>query len=216
MTVLLIITGTVFVFALEYDNAKTIGNLSFGEKIMASAFHSVSTRTAGFATVSQDGLTAGSKFLSCILMFIGGSPAGTAGGIKTTTAAMLILTCMTVVYGRRDTECFGRRIPVENFRTGFAVVMLALLFLTAAVTMLTIFEPGKDFLDLLYEAVSAIGTVGLSANLTPSLGFGSKLVVMSLMYVGRIGPITIALVFGGKKNPKEFTRELPEKRIMVG
>ena len=216
MTVLLIITGTVFVFALEYDNAKTIGNLSFGEKIMASAFHSVSTRTAGFATVSQDGLTAGSKFLSCILMFIGGSPAGTAGGIKTTTAAMLILTCMTVVYGRRDTECFGRRIPVENFRTGFAVVMLALLFLTAGVTMLTIFEPGKDFLDLLYEAVSAIGTVGLSANLTPSLGFGSKLVVMSLMYVGRIGPITIALVFGGKKNPKEFTRELPEKRIMVG
>ena len=216
MTVLLSITGTVFVFALEYDNAKTIGNLSFGEKIMASAFHSVSTRTAGFATVSQDGLTAGSKFLSCILMFIGGSPAGTAGGIKTTTAAMLILTCMTVVYGRRDTECFGRRIPVENFRTGFAVVMLALLFLTAGVTMLTIFEPGKDFLDLLYEAVSAIGTVGLSANLTPSLGFGSKLVVMSLMYVGRIGPITIALVFGGKKNPKEFTRELPEKRIMVG
>ena len=83
-------------------------------------------------------------------MFIGGSPAGTAGGIKTTTAAMLILTCMTVVYGRRDTECFGRRIPVENFRTGFAVVMLALLFLTAGVTMLTIFEPGKDFLDLLY------------------------------------------------------------------
>ena len=82
--------------------------------------------------------------------------------------------------------------------------------------MLTIFEPRTDFLDLLYEAVSAIGTVGLSANLTPSLGFGSKLVVMGLMYVGRIGPITIALVFGGKKNPKEFTRELPEKRIMVG
>lgn len=216
MTALLIVVGTVFMFVLEYHNAETIGNLTLRDKVMASAFHSVSTRTAGFATVSQDGLTAGSKFLSCILMFIGGSPAGTAGGVKTTTAAMLILTCMTVVYGKRDTECFGRRIPVENFRTGFAVVMLAILFLSAGVTMLTILEPGKDFLDLLYEAVSAIGTVGLSANLTPSLGFGSKIVIMGLMYVGRLGPITIALVFGGRRNPKELVRELPEKRIMVG
>lgn len=216
MTGLLIVVGTVFMFVLEYHNTETIGNLPLGEKVMASAFHSVSTRTAGFATVSQDGLTSGSKFLSCILMFIGGSPAGTAGGVKTTTAAMLILTCMTVVYGKRDTECFGRRIPVENFRTGFAVVMLAILFLTTGVTMLTILEPGKDFLNLLYEAVSAIGTVGLSANLTPSLSFGSKIVIMGLMYVGRLGPITVALVFGGKRNPKELIRELPEKRIMVG
>lgn len=216
MTGLLIVVGTVFMFVLEYHNTETIGNLPLGEKVMASAFHSVSTRTAGFATVSQDGLTSGSKFLSCILMFIGGSPAGTAGGVKTTTAAMLILTCMTVVYGKRDTECFGRRIPVENFRTGFAVVMLAILFLTTGVTMLTILEPGKDFLNLLYEAVSAIGTVGLSANLTPSLSFGSKIVIMGLMYVGRLGPITVALVFGGKRNPKELVRVLPEKRIMVG
>lgn len=216
MTGLLIVIGTAFVFILEYNNADTIGNLSLGDKLMASAFHSVSTRTAGFATLGQADLTAGSKFLSCILMFIGGSPAGTAGGVKTTTAAMLILTCMTVVYGKRDTECFGRRIPVENFRTGFAVVMLAILFLTTGVTMLTILEPGKDFLDLLYEAVSAIGTVGLSANLTASLGIGSKIVIMCLMYVGRLGPITVALVFGGKRNPKELVRELPEKRIMVG
>lgn len=216
MSLLLIVVGTMAIFALEYNNAKTIGNLAVKDKIMASAFHSVSTRTAGFATVSQDGLTAGSKFLSCILMFIGGSPAGTAGGIKTTTAAMLVLTCITVVYGKRDTECFGRKIPVENFRTGFAVVMLAFLFLTAGVTMLTIFEPGKDFLGLLYEAVSAIATVGLSANLTPSLGIASKIVVMILMYAGRIGPVTVALVFGGKRNPGEFVRELPEKRIMVG
>lgn len=216
MTALLIAVGTVFMFVLEYHNTETIGNLPLGEKVMASAFHSVSTRTAGFATVSQVGLTSGSKFLSCILMFIGGSPAGTAGGVKTTTAAMLLLTCMTVVYGKRDTECFGRRIPVENFRTGFAVVMLAILFLTTGVTMLTILEPGKDFLNLLYEVVSAIGTVGLSANLTPSLSFGSKIVIMGLMYVGRLGPITVALVFGGKKNPKELVRELPEKRIMVG
>ena len=216
MTGLLIVIGTAFVFILEYNNADTIGNLSLGDKLMASAFHSVSTRTAGFATLGQADLTAGSKFLSCILMFIGGSPAGTAGGVKTTTAAMLILTCMTVVYGKRDTECFGRRIPLENFRTGFAVVMLAILFLTTGVTMLTILEPGKDFLDLLYEAVSAIGTVGLSANLTASLGIGSKIVIMCLMYVGRLGPITIALVFGGKRNPKELVRELPEKRIMVG
>lgn len=216
MTEIMIVLGTVFVLALEYNNPNTIGNMSFGEKVMSSAFHSVSTRTAGFATVSQSGLRPGTKFITTIWMFIGGSPGGTAGGIKTTTIAMLLLTCMNVVYGKRDTECFGRKIPVENFRTGFSVVVVAFTFLLTGVTLLTVFEPEMDFLSLLYEAVSAIGTVGLTADVTSVLGTASKIVIMCMMYIGRIGPVTIALVFGTRKNMKERVRELPEQRIMVG
>ncbi len=216
MTAFLLVTGTLLVFALENRNPDTIGNMSFGEKWMASAFHSVSTRTAGFATVSQSALRPGTKFITTLFMFIGGSPGGTAGGIKTTTVAMLILTCLNVIYGKRDTECFGRKIPVENFRTGFSVVMVAFGFLFMGTTLLTVFEPEIDFLSLLYEAVSAIGTVGLTTGITPKLGMASKIVIMCLMYIGRLGPVTIALVFGTRKNMKERIRELPEQRIMVG
>lgn len=216
MTGLMIVVGTVFVFLLEYNNPATIGSMSMGDKLMSSAFHSVSTRTAGFATVSQAGLRPGTKFITTIWMFIGGSPGGTAGGIKTTTIAMLLLTCVNVVYGKRDTECFGRKIPVENFRTGFSVVVVAFVFLLTGTTLLTIFEPQMDFLSLLYEAVSAIGTVGLTADVTPQLGTAAKIVIMCLMYIGRLGPVTMALVFGTRRNTKERVRELPEQRIMVG
>lgn len=216
MTGFLLVAGTLLVFALEYHNPETIGNMSLGDKLMTSAFHSVSTRTAGFATVSQAGLRPGTKFITTLWMFIGGSPGGTAGGIKTTTIAMLILTCLNVIYGKRDTECFGRKIPVENFRTGFSVVMVAFGFLLTGLTLLTVFEPEMDFLSLLYEAVSAIGTVGLTADVTSNLGAASKIVIMCMMYIGRLGPVTIALVFGTRKNMKERIRELPEQRIMVG
>lgn len=216
MTGFLLVAGTMIVFVLEYHNPDTIGNMSLGNKLMTSAFHSVSTRTAGFATVSQAGLRPGTKFITTLWMFIGGSPGGTAGGIKTTTIAMLVLTCLNVIYGKRDTECFGRKIPVENFRTGFSVVMVAFGFLLTGLTLLTVFEPKMDFLSLLYEAVSAIGTVGLTADVTPNLGMASKIVIMCMMYIGRLGPVTIALVFGTRKNMKERIRELPEQRIMVG
>ena len=216
MTAFLIVAGTFLVLVLEYNNPETIGNMNFGDKLMTSAFHSVSTRTAGFATVSQAALRPGTKFITTLWMFIGGSPGGTAGGIKTTTIAMLILTCLNVIYGKRDTECFGRKIPVENFRTGFSVVMVAFGFLLTGLTLLTVFEPEVDFLSLLYEAVSAIGTVGLTADVTPNLGTAGKIIIMCLMYIGRLGPVTIALVFGTRKNMKERIRELPEQRIMVG
>lgn len=215
MTVILIVSGTLSFFLLEYSNPQTFGNMNVGEKLMASAFHSVSTRTAGFATVPQTGFTNGTKLITCVLMFIGGSPAGTAGGVKTTTVAMLILTCMAVIRGGRDTECFGRRISAENIRTGLAVVMLAVGVLLTGTIVVTVLEPNVDLMRVLYETTSAIGTVGLSADLTPKLGVASKYVIMLLMYIGRIGPITLALVFG-RGNTKDRVRELPEKRILVG
>ena len=216
MTAFLILAGALGFFVLEFNNPDTIGSLSVPEKAMASAFQSVTTRTAGYASVSQSGLTDSSKMLGCILMFIGGSPAGTAGGIKTTTAAMLLLTAASVLRGRRDTECFGRKLENGVVRSGITIMLLTFLFWLAGVTALSVFEPGKDFIDLMYEASSAIGTVGLTADLTPQLTAASHVVLMSMMYVGRIGPVTMALVFAGKADKSAQFRELPEKKIMLG
>lgn len=216
MTALLIALGTVGIFSFEYSNPETIGDLSFGQKLMASMFQSVTTRTAGFATISQAGLTQASKLLGCILMVIGGSPGGTAGGMKTTTIAMLLLTCIGEIRGKNTTECFGGRIAASIVRTGIVIVTITIATLLFGVMLITIFDPGKDFLSILYEASSAIGTVGLSADLTTQLSSQSRIVLMAMMYIGRIGPITMALVLGGRTDKMSGIVDLPEKRLMVG
>ena len=216
MTSVLIVSGTLAFLLLEYNNTGTIGDMSFGEKLMSSLFHSVSTRTAGFATVPQGELTQGTMFTTCILMFIGGSPGGTAGGVKTTTIAMLILCCVSVLQNKKDVECFGRRIQADNIRTGICVVILAFVSLLAGTTLLTIFEGDVDFIRIMYETTSAIGTVGLSADLTSQLCTASKFVIMILMYIGRLGPITFALAFGTGRKSKNHIRQLPVQGILIG
>ena len=216
MTSVLIVSGTLAFLLLEYNNPGTIGDISFGEKLMSSLFHSVSTRTAGFATVPQGELTQGTMFTTCILMFIGGSPGGTAGGVKTTTIAMLILCCVSVLQNKKDVECFGRRIQADNIRTGICVVILAFVSLLAGTTLLTIFEGDVDFIRIMYETTSAIGTVGLSADLTSQLCTASKFVIMVLMYIGRLGPITFALAFGTGRKSKNHIRQLPVQGILIG
>ncbi len=216
MTSVLIVSGTLAFLILEYNNPGTIGDMSFGEKLMSSLFHSVSTRTAGFATVPQGELTQGTMFTTCILMFIGGSPGGTAGGVKTTTIAMLILCCVSVLQNKKDVECFGRRIQADNIRTGICVVILAFVSLLAGTTLLTIFEGDVDFIRIMYETTSAIGTVGLSADLTSQLCTASKFVIMILMYIGRLGPITFALAFGTGRKSKNHIRQLPVQGILIG
>ena len=216
MTSVLIVSGTLAFLLPEYNNPGTIGDMSFGEKLMSSLFHSVSTRTAGFATVPQGELTQGTMFTTCILMFIGGSPGGTAGGVKTTTIAMLILCCVSVLQNKKDVECFGRRIQADNIRTGICVVILAFVSLLAGTTLLTIFEGDVDFIRIMYETTSAIGTVGLSADLTSQLCTASKFVIMILMYIGRLGPITFALAFGTGRKSKNHIRQLPVQGILIG
>lgn len=217
MTAMLLVVGTVGIFLMEYRNPQTMGDMGFGEKLLASAFQSVTTRTAGFFTVPQGALYDETKLFCSILMFIGGSPAGTAGGIKTTTIAMLLLTCLVVVRGGREIECFGRKITFANFRTGFAVALLAFGIFLAGTMLIAVFEADSvALIDIIYETTSAIGTVGLTADLTPHLERASQVILMLLMYTGRIGPITLALVFAGKTNPKSRLRELPGERVIVG
>lgn len=216
MTASLILLGTLCFFLIEYHNPATMGDMNVLEKLMASMFQSVTARTAGYATVSQAGLQESSKLIGCVLMFIGGAPAGTAGGIKTTTAAMLLLTVLCVLKSSRDTECFGRKIDNEIVKSGITIVLLTFIALFAGIAALTFFEPGVDFLNLMYEAASAMGTAGLSADLTPHLCRGSHVTLMMLMYMGRIGPLTMALVFAGKSNKSTRFRELPEEKVMLG
>lgn len=217
MTVFLILAGTAFVFLAEYGNPDTIGDLGLGQKLMASMFQSVTTRTAGFCTVSQEALHTESKLFCAILMFIGGSPGGTAGGVKTTTFAMLFLACLTFVRGGNDTECMGKKITVANFRTGFAVVMVAFAVFIIGTVAILFLEPDSILLEnVIYETASAVGTVGLTADLTPRLCRASQYVLMVMMYIGRLGPLTLALMFAGKTHPRDRIRSLPEEQIMVG
>lgn len=217
VTLFLLVFGTVFLLAAEYNNPETIGNMNFGHKLLSAAFQSVTTRTAGFYTFSQSAMHEESKLFCCILMFIGGSPVGTAGGVKTTTVAMLVIACLTFVRGGKDMECMGRKISSANFRTGFCVAVMALgAFLTGTIAILIAEPDSVPVINVIYETASAIGTVGLSADLTPYLGRFSQTVLMLLMYMGRIGPMTLALLFAGKSNPRDQIRSLPEERIMVG
>jgi trk system potassium uptake protein TrkH len=215
ITLYLIVSGTILIFAFEYKNPYTLGNLSFGNKAMAALFQSVTTRTAGFFTIPQEKLTNASAMLSIIFMFIGGSPAGTAGGMKTTTIGMLILTTVSFVNGKEDTEIFNRKIAKDNIRLGLAVVTLGFLVLLTSFILLSCVE-NAPFLDILYEITSALGTVGLSRGFTPTLSVGGKLIIIAVMYIGRIGPITLVVALGINKKYNKKGIELPEKRIMIG
>ncbi len=216
-TLVLIVAGMVFIFLAEYHNPDTIGNMGLGQKILAALFQSVTTRTAGFYTFSQGAMHEESKLFCAILMFIGGSPGGTAGGVKTTTFAMLFLACLTFVRGGNDTECMGRRISVANFRTGFCVIMVAfMVFITGTITILVIEPDSMPLVNVIYETASAVGTVGLTADLTPQLSRVSQIVLMVMMYIGRLGPLTLVLTFAGKTHPRDKIRRLPAEQIMVG
>ena len=217
MTAFLLVSGTVLIFLMESGNPDTMGGLSLGQKWMAAFFQSVTTRTAGFYSITQSCLHEETKFLCCILMFIGGSQGGTAGGVKTITVALLALTCLTAIRGGRDIECFGRKIPNDEVRTGLTIVFVSMTALFVGVMAILIMEPDSiKFIDILYEATSAVATVGLTADLTPHLCRGSQIVLMLLMYIGRVGPVTLALLFVGKSDPKDHIRRLPEERIVIG
>ncbi len=215
MTTLILIFGGAFLFLLfEWDNPQTLGSLGTGGKMTAALFQSVTTRTAGFYTIHQGELRSASVMVALVLMFIGGSPMGTAGGVKTTTVAMLVLTFLAVMKGRRSTELFGRRVAIDSLRTALCVVMMAfgVALLGSVLLFLT---DGFSFEDTLYEIVSAVATVGLSRGITPQLSDLGKLVVIAVMYIGRTGPITIAFLFFSGKN-RTAAVELPESKIMIG
>lgn len=223
MTTILIVSGTVFFLIAEWNNmtVDSLGNLNFFQKIDSAFFQSVTTRTAGFNSISQSNLTDSSKIFSSILMFIGASSGSTGGGIKVTTFSMLFFFILSELRGDSDTIMLKRRIPKSVATRSISIALLAALLVITDTMLLSVFERSglKDHLfstlDLLFESVSAFGTVGLSSANTPVLHPNSHIVLIITMYIGRVGPASLALAFAGRKlsaNEKIY----PEAKVLVG
>jgi trk system potassium uptake protein TrkH len=190
-----------------------MGDFTLGQKILAACFQSVTTRTAGFATISQKGLTTPSVVVTLFLMFTGGSPVSTAGGVKTTTIAIIILTVVATVRGREDVTCFKRRIPEKTVRKALAVVLISFMASVVAIIAMMLFEKGEA-VDQIFEIYSALGTVGITRDYTSVVGLAGKIILCICMYLGRIGPITMVLVF--TMRDKQTMARLPEENVTVG
>jgi trk system potassium uptake protein TrkH len=210
VTLVLIGAGTLGFFFFEFDN--TMLRLSVPEKLMAALFQSVTCRTAGFNTLDFAALRQVSLFIAILLMFIGASPASTGGGIKTTTLAVLILSVRAHLSSRGRVEAYGRTITPETIYKSIAILLYFVFFIIAITILLMATQTGT-FLGLLFEAVSAICTVGLSTGITPNLDETGKILIIILMYVGRVGPLTVALAMGERRKP---AIEFPTTRIAVG
>ena len=213
-TAILLTAGAGLFFIFEYNNPSTVGDADVVEKLIFSFFQSVTTRTAGFVTVPQENLTDPSAIVSLLLMFIGGSPVGTAGGVKTLTFAILLAAAYSNIRGRNNTVMFHRTISngdiikaITVVFSSFTIVFMSTVLLSAA--------SGASFMDVAYETVSATATVGLSRNLTSSLNDFGKIIVIVTMYLGRIGPISLALALNRKRsNPNVITE--PTQNVCVG
>lgn len=213
-TLILIVSGGLLIFVFEYNNPLTIGNMSVLDKLKVSFFQSITTRTAGFATVNQESLTGASTIVSLILMFIGGSPVGTAGGVKTVTVVVLLCSAFATIRNKSAATIFNRTISVDSICKAVSVVSMFVVILFCAILLL-IATTDFSITDVLYETVSATATVGLSRNLTAKLHLVGKIIIILAMYFGRIGPISLAVAFASS-GPNQNVISAPEEDISIG
>ena len=213
-TAILLFGGAAVILAAEYHNPATIGEMGLWDKIQCAFFQSVTTRTAGFAAIPQEGLTNAGALASMLLMFVGGSPVGTAGGVKTVTIAVLCATAYHTITGRQQIGLFHRSLSAAAIRKAVAVVGMSLTVLivsTLALSMAT----DAALVDVAYETVSATATVGLTRGLTPLLNGWGKGIIIATMYFGRIGPISLAIALGTRKEKRIVITD-PVEEISVG
>ncbi len=215
-TALLIIFGAIIYFSFEFSNPKTLGNLSFGDKILASFFQSVTTRTAGFNTVDFALMNEPTKLVGCVLMFIGASPGSTGGGVKVTTFVVILMTVIAAFCNRRDTVILKRKVDYNIVYKSLALVTAGILVCIFTSAVIIIESEKITTIDAIFEAVSAFGTAGLSAGATAHLGIFSKLAVILTMFIGRVGTFSIFMAMTLKENEKDDRKILPNGEIMVG
>lgn len=213
-SLILIAVGTLSIFVFEYNNPLTMKEYSLPDKIQASFFQSVTTRTAGFVTIPQSDLTNASAIMSLLLMFIGGSPVGTAGGVKTVTIAVLFVSAFTTIKNKNEAVLFHRTIPKKAVNKAVAVFCMSFMIMFVS-TLLLSAVTNADSLDIAYETVSATATVGLTRDLTPGLNIWGKLIIIATMYLGRVGPISLAIAFNTKKEKENIIKN-PTEEISIG
>lgn len=211
----LLALGWAFVLMAEWNNPQTLGPLPFREKLLASLFQSVTLRTAGFNSIDQQALRPATKMVSSLLMFIGASPASTGGGVKVTTVAVVFLAIRMTVKGERNIVTFKRRISDDLLRRALAVTGIAAAVVMVDVLAISLMQPQLDFMDILMECCSAMGTVGISAFGSHQLSTVSRLLIIFTMYLGRIGPLTMALVLAHRQG-REPRIQYPNGQIMIG
>ena len=211
MTLSLNMIGMLIYLFLEFNH--TLSGLSIGDKLVAAFFHPVSMRTAGFQSVHLAHLSAPTILFAVVWMFIGGSPGSTAGGIKTTTAAVAFTAFKAMLEGRNEAEVFGRRLLPVVVNRSLSIIFIS-AFLVILVLMCLVGAQGFSFESLLFEAVSAFGTVGLSMGITADLNGAGKILIIVLMYLGRVGPLTFALAVGARVQSSLY--RYPKGQIAVG
>ncbi len=211
----LILLGAVFFFIVEFHNPRTLSGQNPMGKILGAIFQSVTSRTAGFNTIDIAGLSDASKFMTIILMFIGASPASTGGGIKTTTASIILLSVVSVIRGREDAEVFHRRIHHTIANRALAITIISLVVLIGVSMLLSLIEP-YPLVDTLFETASALGTVGLATVDNSALTNISKIFIIITMFAGRVGPLTLTLAFARRLSKNKGVIKYPEGRVMVG
>ncbi|NLH44792.1 MAG: Trk family potassium uptake protein [Acholeplasmataceae bacterium] len=212
-TAVLIFGGTVSLWLMEHNNIDTIANLSGMDQWMACMFQSVTSRTAGFNTLPIEKMTDSSLLFLIMLMFIGASPTSTGGGVKTTTFVVVLLTVWSLLHEKSDIEVFNRRIGKKAVNKAFAIFILA-LFLILVVTLLISWNDNIPVIQVLFEVVSAFGTVGLSVGITRDLSEISKLLLVLTMYAGRVGVLTFAMLLLQKPRPEKI--KYPEEKVIIG
>lgn len=210
-TGILIAGGTLLILGLEYHHA--LNNLPLYGKILAAYFQSISPRTAGFNTVDLNAMIVPTQLLIIILMFIGGSPGSTAGGVKTSTFALMWAAIICLLKGKKDTEIFQRRIPYNDVLTALSIVIMAFTFIMLIAWLLS-FTNHFEFIRLLFEVTSALGTVGLSLGVTPHLDTLGRILIIITMFVGRLGPLTIGYALAHQDKPADIS--YPDGKVIIG
>jgi trk system potassium uptake protein len=213
-TLLLLVGGTVALLLIEFQNPGTFGNLTWGQKLMAAWFQSVTPRTAGFNTIDYGKMTTAGLFLTTLLMFIGASPGGTGGGIKTTTFRILFSSTKAVLQGKEEVLCYQRQIPTTLVLKAVGVVFGSLTTVVVATMLISLTDPSIDFIQIFFEAVSAFGTVGLSTGITPTVSTAAKLILVATMYIGRVGVLLLMGAVLGDPTPSSVN--YPEENLLVG
>ena len=213
VTAFLIIAGALAFFLMEFDNSKSIGSMSNGTKVLASFFQSITPRTAGFNTVNMSALNEATLFILVILMFIGASPGGTGGGIKTTTFASISMAGFYSFRGQKNITLFKRKIPQGIILRSLTLTLTALLLVLSATIAIMLIEK-ESFIKVVFEVTSAFGTVGLSTGITPGLSVASKYILIMCMFVGRVGISSLSLIIASRVLPEKIER--PEETISIG